>query len=145
MAMIETPRTNLGRLLADVVAMLDRAIDARAREIGITGPQWVVLIRIGGGMGDTAAKLCRSIGYDSGSMTRMLDRLEKLALIRRDRSRSDRRIVQLALTEQGKRFYQELQPIARDVLGDHLGDFSDEEVVLLTGLLTRMLKNGGES
>jgi DNA-binding MarR family transcriptional regulator len=132
----------VGRTLADTVAMLDRAIDLRAKKIGITGPQWVVLMRIASGAGSTAAELCRSIGYDSGSMTRMLDRLVSLGLIRRDRCDRDRRIVRLFLTETGHERYKDLSPIAFEVLGHHLKGFSCQEIDQLMGYLHRMLKNG---
>lgn len=140
----ETLESNVGRLMADVVAMLDRAIDVRAKRIGITGPQWVVLMRIACGSGGTAAELCRSIGYDSGSMTRMLDRLVALDLVRRERSDRDRRIVRLSLTKAGGRLFKDLRPIAVDVLERHLRGFSAGEVEQLTGFLFRMLRNGGE-
>lgn len=140
---VETLETNVGRLMADVVAMLDRSIDVRAKKIGISGPQWVVLMRIASGAGGTAAELCRSIGYDSGSMTRMLDRLVALDLIRRDRCDRDRRIIRLFLTETGEKLYKDLRPIAVDVLGRHLEGFSHGEIDQLTGFLRRMLKNGG--
>ncbi|MDR3439430.1 MarR family transcriptional regulator [Telmatospirillum sp.] len=133
---------DLGRILADVVTMLDRDIDARARKIGITGPQWVVLIRIGPGNGSTATDLCRAIGYDSGAMTRMLDRLVSIGLVRRERSDPDRRVVRVFLTELGEEMFQHLHPIAFDVLSQHLKGVSDQEIDLLTGLLNRMLKNG---
>lgn len=77
------PVHNVGRALIDAASLMTRAVDRRAQEIGITGPQWVVLIRIGGGIGNTATELCRSLGYDSGAMTRMLDRLVRLGLVRR--------------------------------------------------------------
>ncbi|PKU24809.1 MarR family winged helix-turn-helix transcriptional regulator [Telmatospirillum siberiense] len=142
---VETLESNVGRLLADVVAMLDRSIDVRAKKIGISGPQWVVLMRIASGAGGTAAELCRAIGYDSGSMTRMLDRLVNLDLIRRERCDRDRRVVRLFLTETGKKLYKDLRPIAVDVLGEHLEGFSHQEIGQLTGFLQRILRNGGGS
>jgi DNA-binding MarR family transcriptional regulator len=137
-----TPASSIGRLIADSAAMLSRAIDRRAREVGLTGPQWVMLMRIAHGMGSTAAELCRSIGYDSGSMTRMLDRLVDQGLIRRDRSEEDRRIVRLSLTEAGEALRPGLSPVAVEVLNQHLQGFTAEEVATLTSLLRRLLANG---
>ena len=137
-----TPAGNIGRLIVDVASMLTRAIDRRAHELGLTGPQWVMLMRIANGMGHTAAELCRTIGYDSGSMTRMLDRLVEQGLIRRDRSEDDRRVVHLSLTEAGQALRPRLTPIAIEVLNDHLEGFSAEDVACLTGYLQRLLANG---
>jgi DNA-binding MarR family transcriptional regulator len=137
-----TPAGSIGRLIADAAAMLSRAIDRRAQEVGLTGPQWVMLMRIAHGMGSTAAELCRTIGYDSGSMTRMLDRLVDQGLIRRDRSDEDRRIIHLSLTEAGEALRPRLSPVAIEVLNQHLQGFSAEEVATLTSLLHRLLANG---
>jgi DNA-binding MarR family transcriptional regulator len=137
-----TPAGNIGRLVVDVATMLTRAIDRRAREVGLTGPQWIMVMRIANGMGHTAAELCHSIGYDSGSMTRMLDRLVDLGLIRRDRSEADRRIVRLSLTEAGQALRPRLSPVAIEVLNDHLDGFTAEEVACLSGFLERLLGNG---
>ncbi|MET5020599.1 MarR family transcriptional regulator, partial [Burkholderia pseudomallei] len=49
----------------------------------------------------TQFELSRKLSYDSGSMTRMLDRLEKMGFVVRARSESDRRVIELAQTERG--------------------------------------------
>lgn len=139
-----TPVANIGRHLADVAVMLARAVDQRAKRLGITGPQWVVLMRISSGVGNTASELCRSFGQDSGAMTRMLDRLEGQGLIQRERSEEDRRVVRLSLTEAGRALYPSLRPIAIDVLNHALAGFTAQEVDLFMGFLIRVLKNSGE-
>ncbi len=138
-----TPVSNVGRSLIDAATLLAGAIDQGAKQVGISGPQWVVLMRIASGVGSSAAELCRRIGYDSGSMTRMLDRLVGLGLIRRDRSDDDRRVVRLSLTEAGQAMYPRLRPIAIDVLNRHLAGFTPSEVDQLMDFLHRILKNGG--
>ncbi|WP_200285374.1 MarR family transcriptional regulator [Rhabdochromatium marinum] len=47
----------------------------------------------------TAADLCQNLRYDTGSMTRMSDRLENLGLIRREQSNEDRRGVRLSQSD----------------------------------------------
>ncbi len=138
-----SPITSVGHHLVDVASQLRHAVDRRATEIGITGAQWVVLIRIGasGDGGASAAELCRIIGYDSGSMTRMLDRLEKRGMVRRQRSDEDRRIVRLYLTDLGWQLYPRLTPIAIECLNRLLKGFKSDEVALLMSFLERMLAN----
>ncbi len=135
------PETSLGRLVAEVSGRLLAALDDEMTELGITGAQWVILMRIADGRGSTAAELCRHSRYDTGSMTRMLDRLEEKGLIRRVRSASDRRRVHLELTPAGRLLHPQLPPVAVKVLNAHLRGFSQEEVALLTVLLQRMLAN----
>ncbi len=136
------PVHNVGRALIDAAAVLAGAADRRARAFGISGAQWTVLIRIGSGVASTATELCRSIGYDSGSMTRMLDRLEALGLIRRTPSDRDGRAAILSLTPGGEALYPHLAPIAVEVLDRHLRGFTRAETALFIDYLERVIANG---
>src|SRR5439155_26767978 len=77
-------------------------LDAALVEQDTTAAQWGILRMICDGRGNTAAELCRVYDYDTGSMTRMLDRLEEKGLIQRERSSQDRRLVHLAITPAGE-------------------------------------------
>lgn len=138
------PETSLGRLIAEVSGRLLAALDGEMTGLGITGAQWVILMRIAGGRGSTAAELCRFSRYDTGSMTRMLDRLEEKGLIRRVRSATDRRRILLELTPAGRRLHPRLPAVAVKVLNAHLRGFTDEEVALFTSFLQRMLANADQ-
>ena len=139
------PEDSVGRLIADVSGRLLAAFDDEMAGMGITGAQWVILMRIANGRGATAAELCRFSRYDTGSMTRMLDRLEEKGLIRRMRSSRDRRIFCLELTDAGRELYPLLPPVAVKVLNAHLEGFTREEVDLLKGFLNRMRTNSQSS
>jgi DNA-binding MarR family transcriptional regulator len=132
---------SVGYLLAQVRARLSNAVDAELAGYDITAAQWGTLMRIASGACATAADLCRNGGCDTGSMTRMLDRLEEKGLIRRVRSTEDRRIVNIELTEAGRALYPKLLPIAVKVLNHHMRDFSRDELETLKALLRRILAN----
>lgn len=71
-------------------------------------------------------------------VTRLLNRLEKAGLITRGRSRTDRRVVQVGITAEGRDLLDRLQPAVDDVqrrLSRHLGD---DELVRLSELLERL-------
>lgn len=141
-AEIYDPIQNIGRALADAAAQMARGIDRGAQALGISGAQWVVLIRIGDGIGGTASELCRAMSYDSGSMTRMLDRLVKRGFVQRSPSPEDGRAVRLSLTPAGQALHPQLRPIAIAVLGEHLKGFSAEETALFMNFLERVIANG---
>ncbi len=135
------PEDSIGRLIADVSGRLLAAVDDEMTGLGITGAQWVILMRIATGCGSTAAELCRFSRYDTGSMTRMLDRLQEKGLIRRVRSDKDRRVVQLELTEAGRDLHTLLPPVAIKVLNAHLAGFKRNELEQFKGFLNRMRAN----
>lgn len=135
------PSRNAGRSLVDIASALTALVDRRAAPLGVSGAQWVVLLRIASGVGSSAAELCRNMGYDSGSMTRMLDRLEKRGLIERHRSQEDRRVVNLTLTPLGRDLYPRMTPVAIQTLNELLGGFSAAEAEALMGFLDRIAAN----
>jgi DNA-binding MarR family transcriptional regulator len=139
------PEESIGRLIADVSGRMLAALDDEMTGLGITGAQWVILMRIATGCGSTAAGLCRFSRYDTGSMTRMLDRLEEKGLILRVRSSTDRRVIHLELTAQGRELYTLLPPVAIKVLNAHLQGFTRAELDLFKGFLRRMQANSGQS
>ena len=132
---------SLGYLLHQVRGRLVAAIDTELEPLGITWAQWGTLLKIANGRANTASELSRSMAGDTGSVTRMLGRLEQKGLIRRERSSEDRRVVQLSLTEAGLKLYPKLPPIAVKVLNHHLRGFNRDELETMKDFLHRMLAN----
>ena len=98
----------LGMLLGRTAMLKDRIIDRHMEPYGITAAQFKVLIIMAQFDVDTPAELCRHLSLDSGSMTRMLDRLEQKKLLMRQRSEADRRQVRLVLTDDGQALANQL-------------------------------------
>lgn len=141
------PEDSIGRLIAEASRQILAALDEELlhRGTGITGAQWAILMRISRGCASTAAELCRYSRYDTGSMTRMLDRLEEKGLIRRERSSKDRRVTMLELTDAGRDLLPQLPPVAIKVLNAHLRGFSRAELDQLKDFLNRIRTNGEAS
>jgi DNA-binding MarR family transcriptional regulator len=135
---------SIGYLVKRVRTMLSNAVEreiADSADNDVTYEQWGVLIAILMNRGDTAAMLSRTMECDTGSMTRMLDRLEAKGLIVRTRSTDDRRRVRLDLTAEGKRKSERLLKAIVTVLNRHLEGFSFDELELFKSFLRRMLAN----
>lgn len=132
---------SIGYLIKRVRSMLSMAVEREIADYDVTYEQWGVLLMILTRRGDTAAVLARGMECDTGSMTRMLDRLEAKDLIVRTRSTDDRRRVQLELTASGKRLAERLVAAIVKVLNKHLEGFSVEELDSFKGFLRRMLAN----
>src|SRR3981081_1887532 len=80
---------NAGMLVARARTALLTSLDTELEPFGLTGAQFSVLKNIAEGTAETAADLCRTMHDDTGSMTRMLDRLEEKAVVRRERCTED--------------------------------------------------------
>ncbi|PXA99256.1 ArsR family transcriptional regulator [Nostoc sp. 3335mG] len=71
-------------------------------ELGLTYPQYLVMLVLWEGDGLSVGALGRRLHLDSGTITPLLKRMEALGLVRRERDRSDERRVQVRLTEAGR-------------------------------------------
>lgn len=122
------------------VEMID-ALDRELSKFDITAAQLIVLASVANKEAGSAATLCKSISYDPGAMTRMIDRLEQKGLIRRTPNPEDRRATNLEITTAGSALYPQLLSAKENVQTQFLRGFSKDEVRQLEGLLNRMLEN----
>jgi DNA-binding MarR family transcriptional regulator len=134
-------QTSLGYYLAKARNVLIARTDRALRPLDLTSQQIGVILTLADGRAHTPLELSREMSYDSGSMTRMLDRLEKKGFVTRERSESDRRIVELKLTQRGADAAAQLPAIGAAVLNEQLKDFSRAELDTLTSLLARLIAN----
>jgi DNA-binding MarR family transcriptional regulator len=132
----------IGPLIGRVRSVMLSRLDAQLQPFGMTAMQFAILKNVAEGAAETAADLCRLLHYDNGSMTRLLDRLEQKGLIRRERSKDDRRVVSLHITAVGLTVLPRLQDSAARVLERMLNGFSAAEVNDLRVSLGRMIENG---
>ncbi len=133
---------SVGYLMGRARASLLAHLDAELGRFGLNAMQYAVLKHLSDGAARTAADLCRFMYYDTGSMTRILDRLEEKGLLRRERCRDDRRVVFLHVAAGGRTLLPRLRAVGTRVLDAHLAGFSTAEVENLRRYLARMIDNG---
>src|SRR6516162_6228093 len=133
---------NVGQLMSCARASLLTSLDTELERFGLNSTQFIVLKHLGEGMAHTAADLCRLHRYDTGAMTRILDRLEEKGLVRRERGREDRRVVFLRLAPAGRTLLPRLLAVATRIVEAHLAGFSASEIEAFKSYLHRMIDNG---
>ncbi len=84
-------------------------------------------------------QLARKLRCEPSNVTGIVDRLESRDLVERRPDPSDRRVKLAACTEEGLRVSRSLRD-SLDFAREPLAGLSDEERVLLRGLLTRMVQ-----
>lgn len=80
-------------------------------ELGITYPQYLVLLVLGEEGSITVGHLGERLQLDSGTLSPLLKRMEAGGIVRRRRSDTDERQVEVALTTEGKRLRRKAQCI----------------------------------
>ncbi len=71
------------------------------KESGLTAPQLLVMQAIEREGAPSTSTLARQISVSQATMTRIIDRLERAGLVRRQKSSTDKRVVNISLTEPG--------------------------------------------
>jgi MarR family transcriptional regulator, multiple antibiotic resistance protein MarR len=133
---------SVGQLMGRARAALLNSLDAELERFGLNSAQFTVLKHLGEGAARTAADLCRLHRYDTGAMTRILDRLEEKGLVHRERGREDRRVVFLRLAPAGRALLPRLRAVGTRVVEAHLAGFGANEITAFKDYLQRMIDNG---
>jgi len=81
---------------------MQRVSNRMSRDLGLTGPQRLVVRCVGKYPGVTAGKLAAMLHLDPGTVSAALNRLEHEGLLERRTDPSDRRRVALGLTARGR-------------------------------------------
>jgi DNA-binding MarR family transcriptional regulator len=87
----------------------------------------------------SATQLSNYCGHDMGALTRVVDELERRGLVRRERSRRDRRAVEIVITAAGRRQAESAKRVIVELLNELLEPYSEAEVATLIDLMQRML------
>lgn len=109
-------------------------------QFGVTIWEWRVIAILGEGEAMTAQAISDSAAMDKVSVSRAVRTLEERGLVERENNAADRRSRLLHLTDDGRRVYDEIAPVALDQEAALLSDFSEDEIAVLAGLLDRLRK-----
>ena len=115
-----------------------------AAELNLTIEQWSVLYHLWKQDGLSQQELCNATFRDKPSITRLVDNLEKLQLVKRVASDSDRRINMIYLTRQGARLQEQTLTLAEETLNEALEGISPEHINLCKEILQQVYDNLSE-
>ena len=131
-------------LQEEVILAMARTADQLAqplaevlRQAGLSASQYNVLriLRGAGGSGLACGEIAERMIRRDPDLTRLLDRLEKNGLVSRARGTADRRVVQAALTAEGRRLLESLDAPVKAAMKGALAHMSPERLELLGELL----------
>jgi DNA-binding MarR family transcriptional regulator len=134
---------SIGYLLRDTARRILADLTTRLEPHGITLPQYFVLRELWQEEGIMQRELANRVGVLEPTMVTTLDALERLNLIVRVRSTTDRRKTHVQLTPEGRTMRDTLQGYASDVLEHALQGISNEDIAVLRGILQRVKGNFG--
>ena len=131
------PDPVFGFLVHDISRMLRKRFDRRARDIGLTKSQWIVLAHLARHEGIHQGGLADILELEPATLARHLDRLEDTGWIERRPDPSDRRAWRLHLTGKATPVLEKMGDLVEITTREALAGFSrDERERLQSQLLT---------
>jgi DNA-binding MarR family transcriptional regulator len=127
-----------GFLMHDIARLMRYRFDARARDLGVTRPQWRALLHLARNPGSTQTELADMLDVEQITLCRMVDRLAEAGLVERRADPSDRRVRRLHLLEPAHGIVDQLAEIGAELENEVLSPLTAEERAALFRNLARV-------
>lgn len=127
------------QLVSVAARLFSRALQARFAQHEVSAGQWPLLLYLWDQDGLSQKQLSRRVQIEEATTTRTLDRMERDGLVRRVRDESDRRRINVFLTEHGQQLREELVPYAQEVNALATHGLSDQDKSKINSLLIYMI------
>ena len=136
-----------GELYSFITGKASTAIARRLQKnfklsgLDITIEQWSVLYHLWKEDGLNQQELCNATFRDKPSITRLVDNLEKLKLVRRISSKEDRRRNLIYLTDTARKLQEQSMEVADQTLNEALEGVNTTDVELCKSVLQKVYDN----
>ncbi len=107
----------------------------------LTIEQWSILYHLWKEDGKSQQELCNATFRDKPSITRLVDNLEKLNLVNRVPSESDRRINLIFLTKESFKLQEQTMKMAEETLNESLAGVPAEQIEVCKNVLQLVYDN----
>ena len=132
------PSRSVGYLVRQTHRAFTRALQARIAPHGVSIGMWYFLRVLWQEDGISQRELSQRVGMMEPTTASALNNMERKGFVRRLRNRTDRRVVNVFLTERGRALRRELLPLAADVNDIAVRGLSVDELGRLRALLGKL-------
>ena len=136
-----------GELYSFIIGKASTAIARRLQKkfnqagLNLTIEQWSVLYHLWKQDGISQQELCNSTFRDKPSITRLVDNLEKLQLVKRTPSRHDRRVNIIFLTDDARQLQEQSMEMANQTLNEALENVPADKIDIAKEVLQIVYDN----
>ena len=127
--------------MADAARLFRRSFDARIKRLGVTGPQWRVLVIVFRTPGITQRAAAEQLEVEPITLSRKVDLLEQARLIERRAVVGDRRARALFLTDHAAPLVETMRSEAMALIDEALDGFTAAEQEAFSDYVERFRAN----
>jgi len=131
--------TSVGFLIKRCGILMTQFAERRFESEPLSFTRWMILMWLTQRPHASPTELSTHLGHDMGALTRVVDQLEREALVRRERSELDRRAVQIGVTPEGRRMAHAGKRVMLDLVNQLVEPLSRTETDALISSLQRLL------
>jgi DNA-binding MarR family transcriptional regulator len=124
------------RKIIQSIAMNSKSL---VKRVGLTGPQLMILQEVAHSGGVSVGEVAKAISLSQGTVTGILERMEKRGLVIRRRSDADRRRVLVQVTADGKRLLETAPPVMQEAFVERFNSLQDWEQTMILSSLHRLV------
>src|SRR5919202_2360910 len=135
------PRTPIGRHLAQVAKVVNRAFVDALAGAGGSLPVWLVLIALKSQQAANQRQLADAVGIQGPTLTHHLNTMESAGLLTRRRDPENRRMHLVELTAAGDQLFRRLRDAAISFDRRLRSGLSESDTAQLEQLLNRLREN----
>jgi len=110
----------------------------QAKQNGLAAVPYAALQKLWEQEGLTITDLGDKLFLKNSSITSLMDRMERDGLVYRERTKDDRRVVRIYLTDKARRLKEVIPNFEEHLLKKLKDSFAPEEIAALIGLLNKM-------
>ena len=132
---------NPGEILMSVLRVtqhMSQVFRSHFGKLNLTFPQALVLTVLGEEGGMPLGQLSEKTGSANSTISGIVDRLEKLGLVRRHRSDQDRRVIYVATTEKYESLRENSVTSVHSYFSEILGELSEDDKKNILNSLNRL-------
>ena len=118
-------------------------LNQKLSEMGynLTGKQWILLKILHAKDGRPQHELADVTARDKASLVRLINNMEKRALVKRIQDLNDKRINRIFLSDKGKQVYSESLPVIASLFAQVQEDITPEEIDQVIDIMKRVQQN----
>jgi DNA-binding MarR family transcriptional regulator len=135
------PPRGIGAMLRQAHRAYSQALQQKLLPLDVTLPQYLHLRVLWEKENLTQVEISQHVGIEKASSTAVFDTLEKNGLIKRTRSKSDRRKVKVALTSAGKALEPLLRPRAKSIATKAIFGLDEADTDIFIMVLHKIISN----
>lgn len=113
-------------------------------KLGITLPEWRVLLTVSQEPGITAAEITSYWAMEKMAVNRAIQRLLRAGRLAREKSTEDARAYRLSLTPEGRKVYDEVLPVASARYRHYMAALTAEERKAWIATMKKLIGRAGD-